>query len=54
MEAQSTAGATQAGGGGDRVMQAKVSMNEARVAKGKGDEAACLAAAAKAKSQLAN
>lgn len=54
MEAQATAGAAQAGGGGDRVMQAKVSINEARVAKGKGDEAGCLAGVAKAKGQLAN
>lgn len=51
-EAQATSQAAQAGGAGDRVMQAKASINEARVAKGKGDEAGCMAAVTKAKGQL--
>ena len=46
--------AAQAGGGGDRVMLAKVTLNDAKVALGKGDETACLAALGKAKSQLAD
>ncbi len=51
-ETQATTQAAQAGGSGDRVMQAKASINEARVAKGKGDEAGCMAAVTKAKGQL--
>ena len=51
-EARSTDAAAAAGGAGDRVMQAKATINEARVAKGKGDEAGCLAAVGKAKAQL--
>lgn len=51
-EAKVTNQAAHAGGSGDRVMQAKVSINEARVAKGKNDEAGCMAAVSKAKGQL--
>jgi hypothetical protein len=51
-ETQATTQAAKAGGSGDRVMQAKATINDARVAKGKGDEAGCMAAVTKAKSQL--
>ena len=51
-EPEVTKQAAQAGGSGDRVMQAKATINDARVAKGKGDEAGCMAAVTKAKSQL--
>ena len=44
--------AAQAGGGGDKVMQAKVTLNDAKVASKKGDQAACTAALDKAKAQL--
>jgi hypothetical protein len=46
--------AAQAGGAGDTVMQAKVTLNDARNAEKKGDEAACLAAVAKAKAQISD
>ena len=52
-EAHATTAAAEAGGGGDRVIEAKATINDARVAKGKGDEAGCLAAVGKAKQQLA-
>ena len=51
-EAHATAAAASAGS--DRVMQAKVALNDAHVAKGKGDEAGCEAAVTKAKGLLAN
>lgn len=41
------------GGAADRAMQAKVSLNDAQVALGKGDEAGCMAAVTKAKGELA-
>ena len=40
------------GGAADKAMQAKVSLNDARVALGKGDEAGCMAAVTKAKGEL--
>lgn len=46
--------AAQAGAGGDRVMQAKVTVNDAKNALGKGDEKGCLDALGKAKAQLAD
>ena len=49
-----TQAAAKAGGAGDKVMQAKVSLNAANEAMKRGDEPACLAAIAKAKSQMAN
>jgi hypothetical protein len=51
-EKQAQAAAADAGGGGTGVMQAKASLNEARVALGKGDEPGCLAAMAKAEKEL--
>src|SRR3712207_4790039 len=41
-EAQATRQAAEAGGGGDRVIQARASLNRARTLDGQGDGAACL------------
>lgn len=46
--------AAQAGGGGDRVMRAKVTLNDAKNARRKGDEKACLEAVGKAKTELSD
>ena len=51
-EAQATQRATEAGGGGDRVMQAKATLNRARTLDARGDGQACLEAVAEAKRQL--
>ena len=51
-EAQATQEAAQAGGGGDRVMQAKATLNRARTLDARGDGQACLEAVAEAKRQL--
>jgi len=41
-EAQTTRQAAEAGGGGDRVMQARAKLNEARTRDGRGDSTGCL------------
>ena len=41
-EAQTTRQAAEAGGGGDRVIQARATLNQARTLDGRGDGAACL------------
>jgi hypothetical protein len=51
-EAQATQRAEEAGGGGDRVMQAKVTLNRARNLDQQGNANACLDAVAEAKRQL--
>lgn len=43
----------QAGEGGDKAMQARVALDEARTADGKGDRAGCEAAVDRARAQLA-
>jgi hypothetical protein len=51
-EAQTTRQAAQVGGGGDRVMQARASLNQARTLDGRGDSAACLDMVTQAERQL--
>jgi hypothetical protein len=51
-EAQATRQAAEAGGGGDRVMQARASLNQARTLDGRGDSAACLEMVGQAERQL--
>ena len=51
-EAQATRQAAEAGGGGDRVMQARAKLNEARTLDGRGDGAACLEMVTQAERQL--
>ena len=51
-EAQATRQAAEAGGGGDRVMQARASLNEARTLDGRGDSAGCLDMIREAERQL--
>jgi orotidine-5'-phosphate decarboxylase len=51
-EAQATRRAADAGGGGDRVMQARAGLNEARTLDGRGNSAACLELIAQAERQL--
>lgn len=51
-EAQATQRATDAGGGGDRVMQAKATLNRARTLDMQGNGSACLEAVAEAKRQF--
>jgi hypothetical protein len=51
-EAEATARAEEAGGGGDRVMQAKATLNRARTLDQQGNSAACSEAVAEAKRQL--
>ena len=51
-EAQTTRQAAEAGGGGDRVMQARAKLNEARTLDGRGDGAACLDMVTQAERQL--
>ena len=53
-EARDTERAEQAGGGGDRVMQAKATLNRAHILNQRGDGAGCLDAIAEAKRQLAD
>lgn len=51
-EAKATERAEEAGGAGDRVMQAKALLNRAHTLAGRGDDAGCLATIALAKKQL--
>jgi hypothetical protein len=51
-EAQTTRQAADVGGGGDRVMQARAKLNEARTLDGRGDSAACLDMVTEAERQL--
>ena len=51
-EAQATLEAAEAGGGGDRVMQARATLNEARTLDGRGDSAGCLNMVTHAERQL--
>jgi hypothetical protein len=51
-EAEATRKAAQAGGGGDRIMQAKATLNRARALDQQGNSAACLEAVSEAKRQL--
>lgn len=53
-EAQATQQATQAGGGGDRVMQARATLNRARTLDGQGNGSGCMEAVNEAKRQLEN
>ena len=51
-EAQATRQAADAGGGGDRVMQARAKLNEAKALDGRSDNAACLDKITEAERQL--
>jgi hypothetical protein len=51
-EAKATEKAEEAGGGGDRVMQAKATLNKARTLDKEGNSTACLEAVGEAKRQL--
>jgi hypothetical protein len=51
-EAQAARQAAEAGGGGDRVMQARAKLNEARTLDNRGDSAACLDMIKQAERQL--
>ena len=51
-EAQTTRQAAATGGGGDRVMQARAKLNEARTLDGRGDSTACLDMITQAERQL--
>jgi orotidine-5'-phosphate decarboxylase len=51
-EAQTTRQAAEAGGGGDRVIQARATLNQARTLDERGDGAACLDTVAQAERQL--
>lgn len=53
-EAQSTQRAADAGGGGDRVMQAKATLNRARTLDGQGNAAGCMEAVGEARRQFGN
>jgi hypothetical protein len=53
-EAQATQRATEAGGGGDRVMQAKATLNRARSFDAQGNGAGCMEAVAEARKQIGN
>jgi hypothetical protein len=53
-EAQATQRAAEAGGGGDRVMQAKATLNRARTLDAQGDGAGCMEAVAEARRQFGN
>ena len=52
-EAQATQQAAEAGGGGDRVMQAKSSLAQARVMAAQGNDAGCLNTLGRARQQAA-
>ncbi|MEZ0171257.1 hypothetical protein [Microvirga sp. TS319] len=51
-EAQATKRAEEAGAGGDRVMQARATLNQARTLDQQGNARACMDAVAEAKRQL--
>ena len=51
-EAEATRQAADAGGGGDRVMQARAKLNQARNLDGRGDSTACLEMVTQAERQL--
>ena len=51
-EAQTTRQAADVGGGGDRVMQARATLNQARTLEQRGDSAACLDMVTQAERQL--
>jgi hypothetical protein len=51
-EAETTRQAAEEGGGGDRAMQARASLNEARMLDGRGNSAACLDMVTQAERQL--
>ena len=51
-EAQATRQAADIGGGGDRVMQARAKLNEAKALDGRGDASACLDMVTQAERQL--
>ena len=53
-EAQATQRAADAGGGGDRVVQAKATLNRARTLDAQGDANGCMAAVAEARRQIGN
>ncbi|MBD0271473.1 MAG: hypothetical protein ICV73_06040 [Acetobacteraceae bacterium] len=53
-EAQATQQAAEAGGGGDRVMQARATLNRARSLEGQGNGAGCMEAVNEARRQLGN
>ena len=53
-EAQATQRATNAGGGGDRVQQAKASLNRARSLDSENNPSGCMAAVAEAKKQISD
>ncbi len=53
-ETQATQRAAEAGGGGDRVMQAKATLNRARILDAQGDGAGCMEAVAEARRQFGN
>ena len=51
-EAQATQRATEAGGGGDRVMQARATLNQARTLDTQGNATGCMEAVGEARRQL--
>ena len=51
-ERQATQRATEAGGGGDRVMQARATLNRARTLDAQGNSAGCMEAVAEAKREI--
>jgi hypothetical protein len=53
-EAQATQRATEAGGGGDRVMQGKATLNRARSLDAQGDGAGCMQAVEEVRRQIGN
>jgi hypothetical protein len=53
-ETQATQRAAEAGGGGDRVMQAKATLNRARTLDGQGNGQGCMEAVNEARRQLGN
>lgn len=53
-EAQATQRAADAGGGGDRVMQAKATLNRARTLDGEGNATGCMEAVGEARRHLGN
>lgn len=53
-EAQATQRAADAGGGGDRVMQARATLNQARTMDAQGNSTGCMEAVGEARRQLGN
>jgi hypothetical protein len=53
-EAQATQRATEAGAGGDRVMQARATLNQARTLDAQGNATGCIEAVGEARRQLGN